>query len=166
MCVGGGEGGYAPCLSETLAVSEHGRRRLKALNDCYSNKKTFLSCRRVVSRPGQRSKPFLFTSTAAETERATAMEPRYAEMFLNSRHVTRFQKDPKSWIPRIQDLRSRNILDLIFLLSLGILEILDPVTATMPWDPRDLEFRAEKTLFWDPGSSLYMFSWDLADLET
>ena len=57
-------------------------------------------------------------------------------------------------------------MDLIFSFSLGILEILDPVTATLPWDPRDLGSRTEKILPdpGDPGSSLGKLSWDLADL--
>ena len=83
-----------------------------------------------------------------------------------SRHVPRSQKDPRSWIPRIQDPGSCRILDLIFSFSHGILEILDHVTTTFPWDPRDLGSRTEKILLnpGDPGSSLSNLSWDLADL--
>ena len=83
-----------------------------------------------------------------------------------SRHVPRSQKDPRSWIPRIQDPGSCGILDLAFSLSHGILKILDPVTAILPWDPRDLGSRTENILLdpGDPGSSLSKLSWDLADL--
>ena len=65
----------------------------------------------------------------------------------------------------IQDRRSWRILDLMFLFYLGILEILDPVTAALPWDPRNLGSRAEKMLNpGDPGLSPGELSWDLADL--
>ena len=82
------------------------------------------------------------------------------------RHVPRSQKDPRSWIPSIQDLGSCRILDLIFLFSHGMLEILDPVKTTLPWDTRDLGSRREKILLdpGDPGSSWSKLSWDLADL--
>ena len=63
---------------------------------------------------------------------------------LFDRHVPRSQKDPRSWISRIQDLGSWKLLDLIFSFSDGILEILDPVTATLPWDHRDLGSRTEE----------------------
>ena len=74
-------------------------------------------------------------------------------------------KDPRH-VPRCQDPGSCRILDLIFSFSQGILEILDPVTTTLPWDPKDLGSRIEKILLdpGDPGSSLSKFSWDLADL--
>ena len=54
-------------------------------------------------------------------------------------------------------------MDLIFSFSHGVLEILGPVTATLP---RDLGSRTEKILLdtGDPGSSLGMLSWDPADL--
>ena len=80
--------------------------------------------------------------------------------------MPRSQKDPRSWIPRIQDPGSCRILDSIFLFSHGILKILDPVTAILPWDPRDLGSRTENILLdpVDPGSSLSRVSWDLADL--
>ena len=57
-------------------------------------------------------------------------------------------------------------MDLTFSFSLGILEILDLVTATLPWDPRDLGSQTEKILPdpGDPGSSLGNLSWDLAVL--
>ena len=76
------------------------------------------------------------------------------------------QKDPGSWIPRIQDPRSWRILDLIFSFSLGILEILDIATAALPWDPTDRGSRTEKIFLdpGDPGSSLGKLWWDLADL--
>ena len=57
------------------------------------------------------------------------------------RRVPRSQKDPGSWIPRIQDLGSWSILDPIFLFSRGILEILDPAKAILPWGARDLVSR-------------------------
>ena len=85
---------------------------------------------------------------------------------VSSRHVPGSQKDPGSWIPRVQDPRSWRILDLIFSFSLGILEILDPATAALPLDPTDPESRTEN-IFLDPGdprSSLGNLSWDLADL--
>ena len=84
---------------------------------------------------------------------------------MRNRHVPRSQKDPGSWISRIQDPRSWGILDRIFSFSHGILEILDPVMATLSWDPRDLGSRTEKILLdtGDPGSSLRELSWDLAD---
>ena len=80
--------------------------------------------------------------------------------------MPRSQKDPISWIPRIQDPGSCGILDPIFSFSHGILKILDPVTAILPWDPRDLGSRTENILLdpGDPGSSLSKLSWDLADL--
>ena len=65
------------------------------------------------------------------------------------RHVPRSQKDPGSWISRIQDPGCWRILDRIFLFSHGVLEILDPVT-TLPWDPRDLGSLRENILL-DPG---------------
>ena len=65
-------------------------------------------------------------------------------------HVPGSQKEPGSWILRIQHPGSWTILDLIFTFSHGILEILDPVTATLPRDPRDLGSRTEKILP-DPG---------------
>ena len=78
-----------------------------------------------------------------------------AEGLLKSRHVPRSRKDPRSWSSRIQDPGSCRILDPIFSFSHGILEILDPVTATLPWDPRDLESQTDKILPdpGDPGSS-------------
>ena len=84
----------------------------------------------------------------------------------STRHVPRSEIDLGYRIPRIQELRSWRILDLIFSFSHGILEILDPVTATLPWDPRDLGSRTEKILL-DPGypeSSSGELSWDHADL--
>ena len=48
------------------------------------------------------------------------------------------------------------MLDLTFSFSHGILEILDPVTATLPWDPKDLGSRAEKILL-DPGDPGSLF---------
>ena len=61
-------------------------------------------------------------------------------MFTTSsgRHVPRSKKNPGSWISRIRDPGSCRMLDLTFSFSYGILEILDPVTATLPWDPKDL----------------------------
>ena len=75
-------------------------------------------------------------------------------------------QDPRSWIHRIQDPGSCGILDLIFSFSHGILEILDPVTPTLLWDPRDPGSQTDKILPdpGDPGSSLSKLSWDLADL--
>ena len=57
-------------------------------------------------------------------------------------------------------------MDLIFLFSHAILEVLDPVTAILPWGPRNLGFRTENILLaiGDPGSRLSRLSWDLADL--
>ena len=80
--------------------------------------------------------------------------------------MPRSQKDQGFWIPRIQDRRPGRVLDLISSFSLGIIEILDPVTATMPWDPRDLGSRTEKILLdlGDPGYSLGKLSWDLRGL--
>ena len=48
------------------------------------------------------------------------------------------------------------ILDLTFPFSHEVLEILDPFTATLPWDPKDFGSRTEKILLdpGDPGSSL------------
>ena len=65
-----------------------------------------------------------------------------------------------------QDPGSSRILDLIFSSSHRILEILDPVTATLPWDHRDLGSQTDKILpdLGDPGSSLSKLPWDLADL--
>ena len=82
---------------------------------------------------------------------------------VSSRHVPGSQKDPGSWIPRVQDPRSWRILDLIFSFSLGILEILDPATAALPWDPADHGSRTEKISLapGDPGSSLGKLWWDL-----
>ena len=47
-----------------------------------------------------------------------------------------------------------------------ILEILDPVTATLPWDPRDIVSGTENILLdlGDPGSCLSKLSSDLANL--
>ena len=45
--------------------------------------------------------------------------------------------------PRIQDPGCCSIQDLIFSFSHRILKILDPVTTTFTWDPRDLGFRTE-----------------------
>ena len=69
--------------------------------------------------------------------------------------------DPGSPGSRIRDLGS-------FSFSLGILEIFDPVTTTLWWDPGDLGSRIEKILLdpGDPGSSLGKLSWDLADLRS
>ena len=72
---------------------------------------------------------------------------------LPSRHVPRSQKDPRFWIPRTQDPGSCWILDLIFSFSHGILEILDLVTTTFSWDPRD------------PGSRTKIFCWILEILD-
>ena len=85
---------------------------------------------------------------------------------LRGRHVPRSQKDPGSWISRIQDPRSWSILDLVFSFSLGILDILDPVAAKLLWDPRDLGSLIEKILLdpGDPGSSLCELPWDLTDI--
>ena len=84
-----------------------------------------------------------------------------------ARHVPRSQKRSQG-ILDLQDPGSE-ILEYIgssFLFSLGILGILNPVTATLPWDPRDFGSQTEKTLLdsGDPGSSLCELSWDLADL--
>ena len=64
---------------------------------------------------------------------------------------------------RIRDLGGSWI---VFLFCHGISETMDPVTATLPWDPRDLGSRTEKILLdpEDPGSSLSRLSWDVADL--
>ena len=80
--------------------------------------------------------------------------------------MPRSQKDPGSWISKIQDPGSRRILDLIFSFPHGILEILDPVTTTLPRDPMDHGSRTENILLdpGDPGSTLNKLSWDLADL--
>ena len=71
------------------------------------------------------------------------------------RHVPRSQKDPRSWISKIQDPGFCGILDIIFSFSHGILKILDLVMAMLPWDPRDLGSRTEKIMLdpGDPGSS-------------
>ena len=52
------------------------------------------------------------------------------------------------------------MLDLIFSFSHGILEILDPATATLPWDPRDLGSQTDNILSdpGDPGFSLNKLS--------
>ena len=80
--------------------------------------------------------------------------------------MPRFQK--RSEILDLQDPGSESwrILDLMFLFSPGILEIMDPVTALLPRDPMDLGSRAEKILLdpGDPESSLSRLSWGLADL--
>ena len=68
-------------------------------------------------------------------------EDRLTRTDITDRHVPRSQKDPRSWITRIQDPGSCGILDPIFSFSDGILKILDPVTALLPWDPRDLGSR-------------------------
>ena len=60
--------------------------------------------------------------------------------------MPRFQKDPGSWIPGIQDTSFCGILDLMFSFSRGILEILDLVTAALSRDPRDLGSQTEKML--------------------
>ena len=76
-------------------------------------------------------------------------------------------KIPKrSEILDLQDPGPWRILDLLFSFSHGILEILDPVTATLKGDPRDLGSQTRKILLdtGDPGSSLSRFSWDLADI--
>ena len=75
-------------------------------------------------------------------------------------------KNQRSWISRIKDPRSWRILGLIFSFSHGVLDILNPATAILPRDPRDLGSRTEKILLdpRDPGSSLNRLSWDLADL--
>ena len=80
--------------------------------------------------------------------------------------MPRSQKDPRSWISRIQDFGSCRILDLIFSFSHGILKILDLVTAALPWDPRDFGSQTDQILLdpGDPGSSLSKLSWDLLDL--
>ena len=46
--------------------------------------------------------------------------------------------------------------------------MLDHVTATLPWDPRDLGSRTENILLdpMDPGSGLSKLSWDPADLRS
>ena len=58
------------------------------------------------------------------------------------------------------------MLDIVLSFSHGILKILDPVTAILSWDPRDLGSWTEEILLdlGDPGSSLNELSWDLADL--
>ena len=53
-------------------------------------------------------------------------------------------KNPGSWISWIQDPESCRMLDLTFSFSHGILEILDPATATLPWDPKDLGSPAKR----------------------
>ena len=65
--------------------------------------------------------------------------------------------DPESGI--LQDLGSH-------FFPHGILEILVPVTATLPWDPRNLGSQTAKILpdLRDPGSSLTKVSWDLEGL--
>ena len=82
------------------------------------------------------------------------------------RHVPRSRKDLGSCISRIQDPRSCSILDLAFSFFLGILDILDPVTAPLPWGYRDLRSQPQKILLdpGDPGCSLCELSWDLIDL--
>ena len=72
-------------------------------------------------------------------------------------------RDPGSPGSRIPDLAGSWIL---FSFSHGILEILDPFTATFPWDPRDLGSQLTDKILpdpGDPGSSLSKL-WDLADL--
>ena len=66
-------------------------------------------------------------------------------------------QDPGSGI--LQDLGS------CLSFSHGILEILDPVTTTFPWDPGELGSCTEKILLdpGDPGSSLSNLLYDLAD---
>ena len=68
--------------------------------------------------------------------------------------------------PRIQDPGYCSILDLTFSFSHGILEILDPVITTLPWDSGDIRSQTEEILLdpGDPGSSLSKLTWDLADL--
>ena len=80
--------------------------------------------------------------------------------------MPRSQKDPRSWISRIQDPGSCRILDLIFSFSHGILEILDPVTATLLWDHMDFGSQTKRILLYpgDPGSSLSKLSCVLADI--
>ena len=71
-----------------------------------------------------------------------------------SSHLPRSQKDPRSGIPRIQDPVSYRILEPIFSFFRGILMILDPVTAILPWDPRDLLHCYGSYIVissWDPG---------------
>ena len=76
-----------------------------------------------------------------------------------TRHVPRSQKDPRSWITRIQHPGSCRILELIFSFSHEILEILDPATATLPWDLRDLGSQTDNLpVPGDPGSSLSKIS--------
>ena len=79
--------------------------------------------------------------------------------------MPRSQKDPVSWISRIQDPRPWRIWGPIFSFSLEILDILDPVTATLPRDPGDPGSRKEDILLdlGDPGSRLGKLLWDLAD---
>ena len=63
------------------------------------------------------------------------------------------KKDPGSWLPNIQDPGFWRILDLRFSLSRGILDILDHVSGTLSWYPRDLGSKTEKILLdpRDPG---------------
>ena len=60
------------------------------------------------------------------------------------------------WIPRIQNPGSCRVLNVIFSFSRQILEILDPVTATLPWDTGDPGSRTAIILLdsGDSGSSL------------
>ena len=86
--------------------------------------------------------------------------------WLRTRHAPGSQQDPASRISRIQDPGSWRILNLIFLFSHGILKILDPVTTTLPLDPRNPGLRTDHTLLdpGDSGSTLSKLSWDLAVL--
>ena len=58
------------------------------------------------------------------------------------RRVQKSQKDPESWITWIRDPGGPWMLYFHFLM--GILEILDSVTATLQWYPRDLGYQTEK----------------------
>ena len=86
--------------------------------------------------------------------------------FIRHVHKQTCAKIPKrAGILDLQDPGSE-ILDIVLSFSPGILQILDLVTATLPWDPRDLGSRTEKILLdpGDPGSSLSRLSWDIAGL--
>ena len=82
------------------------------------------------------------------------------------RHVPKSQNDPGLWIPGTHDPGFWRILDIVFLFHNGILEILVPVTAALPWDPMYIESRTKGIMLGpgDPGSSLSKLLWDLADL--
>ena len=136
-----------PTLSVNMSFNDSVPTDLPGRNSFGSGGAITIHCHRRITLVQTVGTQVLRQTSSVIPNNAPTPAPRSAGLS-DIQTCDRSKKDPGSGIYRIQHLGSWRTLDLIFSFSHGILEILDTVTATLPWDSRDLGSRTEKSFCW------------------